>query len=91
MRGPDRHLLTAMSAHRNRPLILTLVVAVVVLAACSSSPSGPGGTASSPSASPPAAVSSIDKTRAMSTAVTSEIDKAANDLLTQSPDKSPGK
>ncbi len=79
-----------MSAHNNRPPTVALVVVAVVLAACSSSPTGQGGTPSSPSASPTASVSSIDKTKAMPTVETADIDTAANDFLTNSPDKSPG-
>jgi len=79
-----------MSAHNNRPPTVALVVVAVVLAACSSSPTGQGGTPSSPSASPTASVSSIDKTKAMPPAETADIDTAANDFLTNSPDKSPG-
>ena len=59
MKGHDCHFVTAMNAHRNRPLTLALVVA------------------------------GIDKTKAMSTTETAKIDKAADDFLTKSPDKSP--
>jgi len=80
-----------MSARRNRPLTLALLVVVLVLAACSGAPSGQGGDSSStPSTSAAATVSSIDKSKVMSPTESAAIDTTANDFLTTSPDKSPG-
>ena len=80
-----------MSARRNRPLTLALLVAILVLAACSSAPSEQGGgSPSAPSTSAAATVSSIDKSKAMSPNETAMIDAAASDFLSTSPDKSPG-